>query len=107
MEDKHQFWKQHLSDWKGSQLSQSAYCRQNGLVYHQWNYWKKKVVVEEMETMATRFVTVPLDPLGALDSETSGVSVVVGPFRVELGADFVPATLHRVVEVLRQIPCCQ
>lgn len=38
-----EFWELHIGKWKESSMSQAAYCRQNGLKWHDFYYWKNKV----------------------------------------------------------------
>lgn len=38
-----EYWGYHISKWKESSMSQAAYCRQNGLKWHDFYYWKNKV----------------------------------------------------------------
>lgn len=44
-----QFWREHVSRWRQSGLSQSGYCRREGLKLHQLTYWRKKVDRSESE----------------------------------------------------------
>jgi hypothetical protein len=37
------YWEFHINKWKESDMSQAAYCRQNGLKWHDFYYWKNKV----------------------------------------------------------------
>jgi hypothetical protein len=37
-----QFWREHLQQWSQSGLSQSAYCRREGLTLHRFGYWRRK-----------------------------------------------------------------
>ena len=55
-------WSRHLRDWQNSTLSQSAYCREHGLNYHRFTYWRRKLM--------------PKDP----------------PVKVGAGSGFVPVT---------------
>lgn len=38
-----EFWEHHINQWKESSMSQASYCRQNGLKWHDFYYWKNKV----------------------------------------------------------------
>ena len=38
-----QYWQEHIIGWAQSGLSQSAYCRREGLKLHRWHYWHKKL----------------------------------------------------------------
>lgn len=35
-------WGQHIQNWQKTELSQSAYCRDHGLNYHRFTYWRRK-----------------------------------------------------------------
>jgi hypothetical protein len=37
------YWQEHIMCWEQSGLSQSAYCRREGLTLHRWHYWHKKL----------------------------------------------------------------
>lgn len=36
------YWRQHITHWKNSSLSQIAYCREHALNFHRFNYWLRK-----------------------------------------------------------------
>ena len=36
-------WSQLIEDWSDSGLSQQAFCRDRGLSYHKFHYWRKKL----------------------------------------------------------------
>ena len=61
-------WQQHITDWKASGVSGSAYCKQQSLVYHQFVYWCRKLAPTddslEQEQAVTGFARVVSD-LGA------------------------------------------
>ena len=40
-------WAGHLQQWQQSQLSGAAFCQQQGLTYHQFIYWKQKLLVPQ------------------------------------------------------------
>lgn len=42
-ERKRRRWKAHIESWQNSGLSQTAYCREQGLKLHQFIYWKNRV----------------------------------------------------------------
>ena len=39
-------WRQRVAAWARSELSQSAYCRRNGIVLPTFNYWKRRLEKE-------------------------------------------------------------
>ena len=42
MNEREQTWRSIIHEWQGSDLSGAAFCRQQGLVYHQFQYWQQK-----------------------------------------------------------------
>ncbi len=79
-------WQQHITDWKASGVSGSAYCKQQSLVYHQFVYWCRKLAPtddsleqEQAVTGFTRVVSVPGAGIGGADGLTvslpGGVSI--------------------------------
>lgn len=46
-EDRHQYWQQCLIDWQVSTLSGAAYCKQHSITYHQFTYWRRKLLENE------------------------------------------------------------
>lgn len=69
-----QFWYEHVVSWRQSGLTQSAYCRREGLILHQWHYWRKKLDgAYQLSTPSDDFV-----PVQVIDaSSTSGLSVTL------------------------------
>jgi hypothetical protein len=63
-----QVWQQHITEWEVSCVSGSAYCKRQSLVYHQFIYWRRKLVLTEdsleQEQAVTGFARVVSD-LGA------------------------------------------
>jgi hypothetical protein len=38
-----QAWRRHLDAWKESGLNQRAYCRELGIGFHRFRYWRSKL----------------------------------------------------------------
>jgi transposase-like protein len=75
-------WRQHIEDWSRSGLGQQAYCREQGLKYHQFHYWRKKLSRtsnQESPPRTTALVPVryqPQSPVGDLSVHLpNGMSV--------------------------------
>ena len=79
-------WQQHITEWKASGVSGSAYCKQQSLVYHQFVYWRRKLAPtedsleqEQAVTGFTRVVSAPGAAIGRADGLTvalpGGVSI--------------------------------
>ncbi len=43
IEDRTTYWRQHIDSWHHSEQSGASYCQSQGLVYHQFVYWRRKL----------------------------------------------------------------
>ena len=100
-EAKRRFWEAHLNQWESSEVSQSAYCRQNHLSLHGFIYWKKKRASPK-STISLVEWPVPRPEAISLASLAPALCVVIGArYRIEIFSGFDPAMLDSVVRVLR------
>ncbi len=64
-----EFWQRHVDQWQRSELSQSSYCQEQELIYHQFGYWKRQLLGTAEPTAApetdtnNRFIPVSLSSL--------------------------------------------
>ena len=104
LERKRAVWKQHIESWQSSGLDQKAYCRQNDLNYHQFGYWKRRFVQSKS---GIRFVPVKirggLPPKNGMPSSSLRV-IIEQDLQVEIGPDFDPRVLCRLIATLRSLP---
>ncbi|WP_151705497.1 IS66 family insertion sequence element accessory protein TnpA [Nitrincola alkalilacustris] len=45
--ERQQYWQQQMADWQASNLSGAAFCKQHALSYHQFVYWRQKLLNDE------------------------------------------------------------
>jgi hypothetical protein len=73
-------WQQHITDWQAAGVSGSAYCKQQSLIYHQFVYWRRKLIPTvdslEQEQAATGFARVVSAP-GAIIGGADGLTVTL------------------------------
>ena len=55
-----QTWAAHIEKWRSSGLSAKAFCEQEGLVYHQFGYWRQKFSSTDGSPNESKFVPVTL-----------------------------------------------
>ena len=105
LEQNRRYWKNHITSWQDSRLSQSEYCRRHELKFHQFVYWRRK------------FVSKPAVPISLIQVPAAAVARATGygprpaALRVALAPDlcievcpgFDQLTLRQVVTVLRGI----
>jgi hypothetical protein len=92
------FWRDHLTQWQASGMTQVAYCRQQGLHREQFGYWKKRLLLARSAGTAPRgadFIAVQWATAGA-----PLVIVLNARLRVEVQPGFDPATRRAVVQTL-------
>ena len=62
--DRARYWEEQMVAWQASGVSGQAYCKDQGLVYHQFTYWRKKLLATDdqsaLETSAGFAQAVPV-----------------------------------------------
>lgn len=71
--EKIDFWKNHLSYWKQSKLSQAEYCRQNNLNKCLFSKWKIKLFNEKENKP---FIEIPIENF-TKESSKNGIELVI------------------------------
>jgi hypothetical protein len=104
LETKRTFWRTHITSWGEAGISQAEYCRRNGLSSKSFTYWKRKQKSAKVNSVS--FVPVPLSP--TMDVDTKGrraplCIVLDDSYRIEVGDDFSPLTLQRLVHALERM----
>ena len=51
-------WQHTLAEWAASGLSGAAFCREHGLGYHQFSYWRRKLRAEGQSDAGAGFARV-------------------------------------------------
>ncbi len=84
MNEREQNWQSVVDAWQSSHLSGAAFCREHGLVYHQFQYWQQKLRDSESGDKACGAQTHQLVPVQvAHRANTSEV-----PLQLQLPNDF-------------------
>lgn len=98
----------HISAWRRSGLTQSAYCRQHRLRPSTLASW----LATQQEDTARPIELVPVPNEICLPCQNSGrgsdstdLSLVVGRCRIEIGKQFDAGTFARLVAVLEGMQC--
>ena len=106
--EKAAYWAEHFEAWRGSGLSQGAYCRRHGLSQSSWGYWRKRLARSADEEAAPYFAIVPV-PLSAspqADMATAPEPMLVhvgNAFRIEIRGDFAAPVLEKLVRTLARL----
>ncbi len=89
-------WQAHMDAWTQSGKTQAGYCREQGLNIKTFHYWRKRLK-QKPETV--KLVQVPTLPVTAAPIRL----IVEDRFAIEVSDGFNPATLSRIVEVVRSL----
>lgn len=101
--DKKQHWQKHVVSWRESNLSQVEYCRLNDLPIKNFGYWKRR----ESKAVSTHPRFFPLVAAGpasvAVRASALQLNIQEKRFNIEIGEDFSPVTLRRLIATLEQL----
>jgi len=107
-----EFWERHIQEWNRSGLSQSNYCRKEGLRYHAFLYWRRRLNQRPGSQSSRQSINLvqleipePVMSAPVSDYSHSGVQLEMNGLYVNLMSDFDQRTLLRVIQVLREPGC--
>ncbi len=86
-------WSARMSAWRSSGKSGAAWCRDNGISYYQFQYWRKKQRRSGQQVKAGQFIPLKVAAI-PLRIECNGIFLYVS-------SGFDPALLREVVSALR------
>jgi hypothetical protein len=97
------YWQEHVERWHSSGMTQKDYCRKNRLKWSAFYYWRKRL--QELSAPVS-LVQVSL-AAGRASKDVHGfhglVLLIGTHYRVQIGDEFSPATLARLVHTLVQL----
>lgn len=97
-------WQAHIFAQRRSGLSRAAYCKEHNLSYDAATYWNKKLSQpgqEQTNLVPVRFSSnIAINP-GQTARSGSGLKVILpNKIVIEVGDDFSPATLKKLLTTL-------
>ena len=105
---KEKYWQAHLSAQQKSGLTQVEYCRRNSLSKSTFGWWKHQLKKGGPASCSLVPVSIIMEKAAAssinLNQESSaGLTLIVrSGERIEIGVDFHPPTLTRVLQTLER-----
>jgi hypothetical protein len=93
------YWQKHLEAWLQSDLTQEAYCTQNGLSTKSFYRWRRK----EKDALASAQSSLTLVPVSVVGTAATGSVIRLhspGGWRIDLPAGSAPW----LANVLRHLP---
>ena len=99
IKDKREYWRAHSEAWQKSGQTQGEYCKRHGLSLKTFAYWRRRFKADSPAVKLVRL------PAGSIDQQTSSALRVMvdGRYTIEVLDGFNPATLGRVLEVLKRL----
>ena len=101
--ERRRYWQEHIERWRSSGMTQKDYCRQNGLKWSTFHYWKQRL---REKSSPLNIVQVSLGPVEVSNNvqDWHGLVLLIGDlYKVQVGDEFNPATLARLVQTLGQL----
>ena len=99
--DKRKFWKEQILFWQESGLSQSEYCKRNGIRQSQWFYWRRRC--RDIEAGLT-LVPLKLPSVNGHPHRTPVIRVITpNGFTIELDGDAPVTSLPRLIREVATI----
>lgn len=89
-------WKIQVEDWKKSNCSMAKWCRERSLPYHQFLYWKERI----LQPTPVKFVE-----LQDAQSTDSGISIMIKSVVVHVEKNFDENTFLRILYTLEKRIC--
>ena len=90
-EQRREEWRGHLARHSQSGKTVRAYCTEHGLKPWQFWYWRKALAPKKSEGGFVQLASVP----------ATGVTLVIGDYRLGIEGGFDPALLREVAAALR------
>jgi hypothetical protein len=101
LEEKRRSWKQHVEDWRSSDLTRADYCRRHDLSYDRFIYWKRKF--QPGSSPAFIELKLPAVPYPKMLPRESSLRVAVSRFQISVDPGFDPAVLRDLVHTLERL----
>jgi hypothetical protein len=70
-DQQHEYWAEHVQEWKRSNLKQQAYCLKAGISYSSFVYWKGLLMPKKSQSTQKAFVPIKVT---STESDISGIS---------------------------------
>ena len=97
-----QRWRERIEAWKGSHLSQKAFCETHHLSFASLRRWRQIFKAEASEAVVASNEAVRFVPVKLHEPTCANLTLCIdNDLRVEIGPGFNPQLLQQVIQVLR------
>ena len=97
-QEKRRHWREHMDAWSTSGKTQTAYCREQNLSFHRFQYWKKRL----HQPSRPAFIELKLGSQGR-EQSPAPLRLMVGGCQVAIERDFDPVALQQLIGVLSRL----
>ena len=97
VEEKTEYWREHIRKWRESGLSQALYCRQNEINKNAFT-WRKRRIEGNKNSRITKVSKQLVDEI--LQYQSTIVLTVNGNLRITVERNFDPEFLQRLLKTL-------
>jgi hypothetical protein len=73
-----EFWLNHIKEWELSNLSQGAYCKNAGIKYSTFVYWRGQFLLESGQSKSHQFASVKVKQETSDISQTIKIKMISG-----------------------------
>ncbi len=100
-------WQAHVAQQAKSGLNRTEYCRQHSLSYNALTYWCRKLS-KPMRPHERSLVPIIIPSTQMPEQQSVALKVLLpGQATIEIGDDFLPATLNKLLDIFKARQCCQ
>lgn len=99
------FWKSHSAAWKASDLTQQAYCDQEGISYHSFVYQHNRLSAANASKPPVRFIKASPELTTTSSQATSLQLLLPNGIRIGIGSDVNASLLQTVLNVAGATQC--
>jgi hypothetical protein len=102
-------WQAHVAQQIKSGLNRAEYCRQHSLSYHALTYWRRKLSKPMRPPERSLVpVTIRSSIQQMVEQQSASLRILLpGQATIEIGDDFLPATLNKLLDTFKARQCCQ
>lgn len=74
---KREHWLKHIREWETSKLSQESYCKQTGIQYGAFGYWRKQFLLESGSSKPRQFLPVKIKKSDETSADQPSTSIKI------------------------------
>lgn len=97
---KEKYWKKHFKEWEKSGKIKSEYCKQAGISYYAFGYWRTKL---KAKSSRVPFVQIPIPESFTIQNNSSAIVLLIKEkYRIEINEHFNSAVLSKLIQTLEE-----